>query len=192
MYHLVTNHMLAEEQGGFLPKSGIHSTIGKFLGDIYCNINPGNSTIAISFDLKKAFGTIDDSILLKKIDLLGFCGNTFRLLENYTTNRFQTTKVNNTISSNSPLTHGVPQGSTLGPLLFILYIYDLSQVIDGIDIQLYADDTVFYINAPNDDSSVAKMTEAVSLFREWCCLKKIIINNEKGNAYYSQINLKNP
>lgn len=78
------------------------------------------------------------------------------------------------------LTHGVPQGSTSGPLLFILYINDLTQVINGIGIKLHADDPVFYINSPDIESLVAKMNEAVSLFREWCCFNKLTINNKKS------------
>lgn len=91
LQHLLTNHLLAEEQGGFLPNCGIHDTFGKFLGDIYFNLNSGNSTIAIFFDLKKGFDTIDHSKLLKKLDLLGFHGNTYiyKLLEHYLLDNFK-------------------------------------------------------------------------------------------------------
>lgn len=92
LHHLTSSQFLVDEQGGFLPQCGIRDTIGKFLGSIYYNINSGNSTLEIFFDLKKAFDTTD------------------QLLQNYLTDRSQSTRVNDVTSSKLSITQGQGQG----------------------------------------------------------------------------------
>lgn len=144
MWFLKHTNALCEEQGGFLPVVGTNDTIGKFLSNVYDNINNGHPTLSIFFDLKKAFVTIDHSELLRKLNYLGFCRNSFHLLKDYLSNRTQHTRINGITSEEYPMTCGVPQGSTLGPLLFIFYINDLPIFINGVKIRLYAGDSLFH------------------------------------------------
>lgn len=113
---------------------------------------------------------------------MGFIGNTFKLLGHYLKLRTQITKVNNTKSELKPITCGVPQGSTLCPLLFILYINDLPYFIRGVQLKLYADDTVFYLNAPGIKTAVASMNQATQTLNEWCCLNKLTIIAQKSKS----------
>lgn len=99
--------------------------------------NDGNSTLTVFFDLKNAFDTIDHQILLAKLKGMGFKGACFKLMENYLTNRTQCCKANRTISQPKMITCGMPQGSTLGPLLFTIYINDVSTYIHNV--HLHAD-----------------------------------------------------
>lgn len=154
--HLLENELLTEDQGGFLPNCGTQDIIGQFLGGIYSSININNLTLAIFLNLKKAFVTIDYSILLKKLNFLGFHGNTLSLLTNYLSNPRQATRLNSNTSSKLSFNFGVPQGSTLRPLLlFILYINDLPFLIENSSTKLYADDTVFYNSGPAIETLVA-------------------------------------
>lgn len=129
LVHLFKYNLIAEEQGGFLPKKGIFDTIGKFLGDIYDSINSNSFTLSIFFDFKKAFDTMDHSILLQKL-YYGLLATHLKLLTNYRSDHYHTTRLNNTVSNKLPvpITDGFPQGSTLGPLysFFILMTFPYS------------------------------------------------------------------
>lgn len=190
--HVNDNHLLSENQGGFLPNLGTNDTVKKFLGDIYLSINKGEPTLSIFYDLKKAFDTIDHRILLKKLEFMGFHNSALSLLTNYLSDRFQSTYVNNSLSSKLPITCGVPQGSTLGPLLFILYINDMPLFVQGASVRLYADDTVFYTGAHDILTANQQMNSAASEFSKWCCYNKLTINTKKSKCLlFSNKSLKN-
>ena len=93
----------------------------KVLDDWMMAMDRGEYTGAIFVDLKKAFDTVDHKVLLKKLFDIGVRGLTLKWFENYLINRRIVTKVNNSISEEKHLTHGVPQGSILGPLLFCIF-----------------------------------------------------------------------
>lgn len=178
------NNLMNKEQGGFLPLLGINDTIGEFMGEIYNISNRGEPTLYIFFDLKKAFDTIDHKILLTKLELMGFQGNVFDLLSNYLSYRTHLTKVNGVLSNACNMTCEVPQGSTLGPLLFILYINDLPKCIDNIGIKLYADDT-FYINSIiTIVLANSVMVKVADKFFKWCLYNKLTININKSKCMF--------
>ena len=97
-------------------------------------------TGVILIDLQKAFDTIDHSILLKKMKFMGFSDNTITWFRSYLTNRLFLVNIDNIFSDPSKRSCGVPQGSILGPLLFLLYVNDMPQAVQS-DLFLYADDT---------------------------------------------------
>ena len=101
-------------------------------------------TGVVFLDLKKAFDTVDHNILLQKLNMYGIAQNTGKWFESYPKGRKQATKVNGVMSEYSNVQCGVPQGSILGPLLFILYINDLSKYLTTCTANLYADDTAIY------------------------------------------------
>ena len=142
--HLETNHLLNKNQGGFRKNNSTINTTVKFTNDIFNAINIREITIATFIDMAKAFDTVNHNILLKKIEKLGFRGNIYKLLKNDLTDRQQVTIANGVTSSHLNITCGIPQGSTIGPLLFITYVNDVSSVLQNCKYHLYADDTVIY------------------------------------------------
>ena len=135
------NNILGDKQWGFRP---IHSTIHalqKSINNWLLNIDKGKTNAVIFLDLRKAFDTVDHDILIKKLSYYGLNGKELSLLQSYLANRSQCCSVNGKVSNFSSISCGVPQGSILGPLLFIIYMNDLQQVTDNCDISMYADYT---------------------------------------------------
>src|SRR5829696_7279519 len=103
--------------------------------------NLGQHSIAIFLDLKKAFDTVNHEILLSKLEQYGLRGPVKNLFSSYLSNRQQYTFISEVSSPLKTIPHGVPQGSVLGPLLFLLYINDFSRCYEA-ESRFFADDTV--------------------------------------------------
>ena len=100
----------------------------------------------VFLDLSKAFDTLDHDKMREKLSLLGFNDSAVIWFNNYLTDRTQSITVNGVVSDPKFIQYGVPQGSILGPLLFIIYINELPSVIQNCSIQLYADDTLLFFS----------------------------------------------
>ena len=130
-------------------------------------------------DLKKAFHTVDHGILLEKLYLYGIRGNIYSWFESYLTNRSQFVEYNNVKSKTENITHGVPQESILGPLLFIIYMNDFSRSSELLFSILFADDTSVFIEGTSfqDISNILnKEFENISI---WLVANKLTININK-------------
>ena len=130
--------MLTKRQFGFRKK---HSTIDALIHLIEkIRANKNDSIISFFLDLKKAFDTVDREILLSKLESYGVRGDAHARFQSYLTRRYQGVELNGASSSWLP-NCGFPQGSILGPLLFIIYINDLPSCCNASEITLFADDT---------------------------------------------------
>ena len=110
---------------------------------------------------------------------IGIKGALLEWLKHYLTNRKQCTVANNIVSSYRDITYGVPQGSVLGPLLFLIYINDLSNIIKNSKISMYADDTVIYISHSNLNIAITLIQSDLNALYEWCNRNKLTINCKK-------------
>ena len=111
---------------------------------IILDLDKGNIAINIYLDLPKAFDALDHSILLHKLNHYGINGAAFQLLKCYLSNRKQYVHIASSRSKYTPIELGVPQGSILGPLLFIIYINDITSSNDLIKCTMFADDTTLF------------------------------------------------
>ena len=101
----------------------------------------GRANAVIFLDLKKAFDTVNHDIIIQKLHCYGITGDELKFLRSYLSNRKQCCSVNGRVSDNEDIACGVPQGSILGPLLFIIYMNDLPNFVKDSNISMYADDT---------------------------------------------------
>ena len=148
----------------------------------------GNITCGLYLDLKKAFDTVSLGILLKKLYFIGIKGSLYDILESYLSTRTQRTQINSHLSNEAKVRMGVPQGSILGPLLFILYINDLSNISKEADFYLFADDTAIAIKAPNVDELQAKIYRLLPLVTKWFQANRLSLNTTKTNyQIYSRV-----
>ena len=176
------NTILNENQGGFRKNHSTISTVASFTDNLYEALNNKEISIATFIDFSKAFDTVNHKILLQKMSKIGVKGNTKFLLQNYLENRTQTTCINGVDSDPAIISCGVPQGSVLGPLLFLIYINDLCNVIQNCSSYLYADDTVIVANAPNILEARIQSQNDLDNLASWCKCNKLSINIKKTKS----------
>ena len=182
MSYLEANNILDKNQGGFRKNHSTTDTIVKFTQEIFSAMNNKEVSLVTFIDLKKNFHTVDHQILIRKLEILGIRNKSLTWFSSYLGNRTQKTIANNMVSSLRNITCGVPQGSILGSLLFLIYINDLAKVIRNCKIFLYADDTVLVATGSVIHNVYKTMQTDLDKISEWCVSNKLTVNVKKTKA----------
>jgi hypothetical protein len=158
--HIKVNNILLEEQFGFRPATSTDNAPFRLIHEILDAMNQKRMVGGIFCDLQKAFDCVNHNILLDKLEFYEVTGRTLQLIKSYLEGRFQKVDLDNNFpyspSHWGELKHGVPQGSILGPLLFLLYINDLPKTVkDKAEVVLYADDTNIIFSSFNPTNFIS-------------------------------------
>ena len=174
--YLSRKNILDPRQSGF---RSLHSTVTALLDltNQWCfNIDRGLINGVLFLDLKKAFDTVDHNLLLIKLEYVGVRGQTLEWFKSYLSNRSQVVFINGVLSEHEQIKCGVPQGSILGPLLFLIYINDLSSIIDIATTRMYADDTNLTFTACNIPELQEQMSVDIQCLKNWLIANKLTLN----------------
>ena len=178
-FYLERNGLLYQHQYGFrLNHSTTHALIAT-TEEIRQACDKGEYACITYLDLKKAFDTVNHSILLDKMKHYGIKGVENNWFKSYLTGRKQSTIIGDIHSSFQEILYGVPQGSVLGPLLFILYINDLHRVVKHCSVFHYADDTNLLLIDKSLKKIISRVNHDLSLITDWLKANKISLNTSK-------------
>ena len=162
------NNLITRNQSGFVPLDCTTSQHLYLISDIHeCFEDPTSLELrAVFLDISKAFDKVWHEGLLFKLKQNGVDGNLFKFFECYLSNRYQRVGLNGQYSEYSQIKSGVPQGSVLGPLLFLIYINDLEKGIRS-NIKFYADDTMLYSIVHDPVNSANDLNHDLDLIQKW-------------------------
>lgn len=190
--YLAKFNILSDSQFGFRRNKSTEDAVSSLSSLIAEHLDRGEKCLTVFLDLKKAFDTVSTSILACKLEKIGIRGIALDLFKDYLTNRKQRVKVGQHISSDASVLYGVPQGSVLGPTLFLIYINDLCNMkILNAKVFSYADDTAvaFYGCSWHDVKHHAET--GISRVADWLKSNLLTLNTSKTNFICFSISKRN-
>ena len=203
MLFLRENNIITQAQYGFLKKLSTKNALVDFHEHVLKLLDENKMIgLGMFIDLAKAFDTVNHAILLEKLQLYGFQNQALALIASYLSNRTQIVIIDGVKSDPMDISCGVPQGSILGPLLFILYINDLPNCLKNSKPFIYADDTNLFTSNDTIQQLKALCQEDLDCISTWCKLNLLTINASKTGYLlmssankmfpFEELEIKNP
>jgi len=181
--YFVENNFLVDNQFGFKEQQCTSMAVLRLVDHIATEIDRCNFTVGVFIDLSKAFDTIDDYMLLDKLSLYGIRGNSFNWFSSYLTDRKQYVCLKDVKSDTLCVKCGVPQRCILGPLLFIIYINDLVNISNILQVILFADATNIFVSGPDINELCRSVNIELTKLSRWFKLNKLSLNIKKKNNF---------
>ena len=178
---LIEKKILLETQFGFRPDHSTYMALLTLMDAVIGALERGDYTIGVFLDFSKAFDTVNHQILLRKLDFYGIHGIANSWIKDYLSNRTQTTTVNGHSSEIKYINCGVPQGSILGPLLFLVYINDLGNISKLSDMILFADDSNLFMHGPDLVTLADSINKELETLSTWLIANRLSLNVNKTN-----------
>ena len=176
--HLRSHQLISADQFGFLSRRSTCTQLLTTLNDWTISIDNHLKVDAVYIDFAKAFDTVCHPKLILKLKAYGMAPQILKWLSSFLNGRSQCVYIGNCLSKLLPVVSGVPQGSVLGPLLFLLYVNDLPDAIPHpVQIKMFADDTKFYHAHPNHDNTA--IAKCLSLFSSWSDIWQLSVASQK-------------
>jgi hypothetical protein len=173
------NSLFFSGQHGFRANHSCESAIHELVTQCLIRQDKRLINLLLFIDFKKAFDMVDYKLLLTKLCNYGFTNRAIGLLENYFVKRKQIIRIGQRQSSFTDVTLGVPQGSVLGPLLFLIFINDLPAFLDDIYTKLFADDTTLLFSALSTEECLRQGVAGITRLMDWCDHNRLYINWSK-------------
>uniref|UniRef100_A0A0N4UM48 Reverse transcriptase domain-containing protein n=1 Tax=Dracunculus medinensis TaxID=318479 RepID=A0A0N4UM48_DRAME len=180
---LICNKLLIYLDHGFCTKKSTSSQILANLSDWSASIDNGKIVSVVYLDLAKAFDTVSHSKLLVTLNSYGITGDLYNWVSDYIKDRYQAVYVNNTLSDMIPAKSIVPQGNCIAPLLFLLYINDITTVVINSTIYLYANDCKIYYSHGRTDS-LSPLQEDLNRIADWLYDRQITLSFQKCSVLH--------
>ena len=171
-------NVICDEQHGFVPGRSTVTNLAVYHCLVSAALDNRSQVDTVYTDFRKAFDTVDHSILLRKLEVIGICGPLLSWIHSYLKDRVQVVRVGNQLSTPVNVCSGVPQGSHLGPLLFILFINDLKDVFRNSNFLMYADDLKIF-RSIRCDLDVDELQDDLCRFELWCTANMMQLNTAK-------------
>ena len=177
--YIIKNSILHQNQFGFRSKLSTSMALLELVDKLSKSIDDRKLTVGVFIDLAKAFDTVDHRILLSKMEHYGIRGVALNWFQNYLTNRKQYVTIDNANSSEAYIKCGVPQGSILGPLLFLIYINDLNYVSKLLNTIMFADDTNLFLTGKSLTELEQQMNTELEIINNWFQTNLLSLNVSK-------------
>ena len=175
------NQIISPSQYGFQKHKSTATAIQDLVSKIAKSKHKRHYSSVVFLDFAKAFDTVDHNILLAKLNHYGIRGIALKWFADYLSNRQQSVFILEALSKALYVKFGVPQGSILGPILFLLYINDIVHSSDEFEYTLFADDTSLYTEHSNQNDLIVKINRGLLSVSDWLTANKLSLNVGKSN-----------